>query len=98
MRNSVDPRKGHNRPGDELVEGNVLVELDDTVQRRLAREGYQRSAHRQQDECNVDMQYKCSGSSDRVCEAKHRSRTKKRILSLISYAFEPVGDVCTLRK
>ena len=51
----VDPGEEDDGPGDELVEGDVLVELDDAVEWCLASEGDECSAHWKEDEGNVDM-------------------------------------------
>ena len=51
-------------PGGGLVEGDVLVEGNDVVQRRPAQHGDEVPAYGEQDEGNIDMQNESSSTSD----------------------------------
>lgn len=55
MRNCMDPREEDDGPGDKLVEGDVLVELDDAVEGRLTGQGDEGPADGEEDECDINM-------------------------------------------
>lgn len=56
MSDGVKPGEENERPGGELVEGDVLVEWDDTVERSLSGERDQSTADWKEDEGTVDVQ------------------------------------------
>ena len=57
MRNGVNPGEEDDSPGDKLVEGDVLIEWDDVVQRRTAGHRDEVPAYWEEDEGYVNMQY-----------------------------------------
>jgi len=61
---SVNDRPEDDRPGGGLVEGDVLVEGNDIVQRSAAQHGDKASAHGEQDKGDVDMQNESGSTSD----------------------------------
>jgi len=71
VRKRVDPGEEKNRPGDQLVEGDVLVELDDPVQGRLAGQRDERSADGEQDEGDVDVEHQGGRSGNHVRGPKY---------------------------
>lgn len=64
MRSDVDKGEEDDRPGDHLVEGNVLVKGDDVVQCGSAQQGDKVPADGEQDENDIDMQDESSRASD----------------------------------
>lgn len=64
MRYDVDKRPPDNGPGGRLVEGDVLVERNVVVEGRLADEGNEVAADRQQDEDHIDVENERSGTSN----------------------------------
>ena len=55
MGDGVDPRKEDDGPCRRDVEGDVLVELDDAVERRLSGQRDESPADGEEDEGDVDM-------------------------------------------
>jgi hypothetical protein len=49
MSDRMNPRKEYNGPGRGDVKGNVLIELDDAVERCLPSDGNEGTADRQED-------------------------------------------------
>lgn len=58
--NSVDPREEDNGPSGGDVEGDVLVELDDSVERSLTGQGDERAADGEKDQSDVDVEHQRS--------------------------------------
>jgi hypothetical protein len=65
VRSDMDDGPGNNGPCRGFVEGDVLVERYDTVQRGPSEERDEISANRQQDEDDIDMEDKSSCACDR---------------------------------
>lgn len=61
---NVNGCKHNDRPCDRFVECDVLVERDDVVQRRLAKERNEVTANGQQNKNHIDVENKCSRSGD----------------------------------
>lgn len=72
--NGVHPRPEEDGPCRRDVEGNVLVELDDAVQRSLSCERDERSTDREKDQGNIDVQNQRCRSCNHVCRSKRIPR------------------------
>ena len=83
MSERVEPAEEENRPGDEFVEGDVLVELNDAVQGRLSAERDQRAADREEDQGDVEVEYKRCCSRDGVGDAKGCACRRKVIFEVV---------------
>lgn len=70
MGNRVDPREEDDGPCRGDVEGDILVELDDSVERRLSSQGDERSANREKNEGDIDVENQSGRTRD------HESRPK----------------------
>lgn len=64
VRNHVDDSADNDRPGSGFVERNVLVKGDDLVERCATEEGDKVAADGEEDEDNIDVQDKGSGTGD----------------------------------
>lgn len=56
MGNGMDPAEEYDRPGGSNVKGDVLVKLDNAVQRRLARKRNKCTANRKEDESDIEVE------------------------------------------
>lgn len=74
MCDSMHPAKEDDGPGHQLMEGDVLVELDDAVQRRLPCQRDERSTYREDEDRNVEVEDQGSGSRNRVGNTKSSPR------------------------
>ena len=59
---NVDGRADNDGPGGSLVEGDILVEGDDVVQRCATQNRNEVPADRQEDEDDIDMENECSST------------------------------------
>lgn len=62
----VDPAEEENGPSDGDVEGDVLVELDDAVEWRLAGQGDECPADGEQNHGHIEVEYQSCRSSNHV--------------------------------
>jgi len=88
MRNGVYPREEDNRPRRGHMEGNVLIKLNDAVQRRLSSQGDERPADWKENHGHIEMQNQRGSSSYRVCDAEGAPRDVKIVLDLIIHEAE----------
>ena len=72
--NGVHPRPEEDGPCCCDMEGDVLVELDDAVQRSLSGEGDERSADGEQNQGDIDVQNQRCRSGNHVCRSKRIPR------------------------
>ena len=80
------------------MEGNVLVELYDTVQGGLTCQGDERSADREQNHRNIEMESQRSSSCYGICNAKGRSGNTQSVFDLIIYETESEDHCVKQRK
>jgi len=88
MRNRVHPRKENDGPRSGHVESNVLVELYNAIKRRLSSQGNERSADREQDHGDIEMQHQRSGTCYRIREAESTSRYRQVVFDLVIHETE----------
>lgn len=80
VRNGVDPRPEDNGPRGGDVEGDVLVELDNPVQGRLAEQRDEGSAHGEEDDGDVDVEHQRGGPRNDKGEAEVVARGLQAVL------------------
>ena len=79
MGEGVNERPEDDGPGGGLVEGDVLVEGNDVVQRGPAQHGDEVPAYREQDEGDVDMENESGSTSDGWSSGRNgRARTRRK--------------------
>lgn len=83
MSNDVNPGEKHNRPGRRNVEGDVLVELDNTIQGSLSEERDQGSADGEENDADIDVEDQGRGSGNNECEAKDASGSRQAVFDAI---------------
>lgn len=83
MGNGVRPGEEDDGPGDELVEGDVLVELYNAVQGSLTGQRDERAADGEQDHCNVEVKSQSRRSGNGVCDSECRSCTCEVVFDLV---------------
>lgn len=81
--NGVHPREEDNGPGRRDVEGDVLVELDDAVERSLSKERDEGSADGEEDDADIDVEDQSGRSSNDEGEAKGGSRCRQAVLETV---------------
>lgn len=74
MGNGVDPGPEDNGPGGDDVEGDVLVELENSVERRLAQQRDEGSADGEEDDADVDVKNQRGRTCNDESEAKVSTR------------------------
>jgi hypothetical protein len=57
------------------MEFDVIIEWDNVVQRRLAEQGNEVSAHREKDEDDIEVEDECGGAGEWKAEADERTDT-----------------------
>lgn len=79
----VNPAEEENGPGDSNVEGDVLVELNDAVERRLTCQRNKCPADGEQDHGDVEMQYQRCRSSNHVRRSEDIAGSLKIVLDSV---------------
>lgn len=81
--NGVDPGPKDDGPGGGDVESDVLVELDNAVERRLAQEGDEGAADGEEDDADVDMEDKGGRTGDGKGESEGIAGALERVLEAV---------------
>ena len=66
----MHPCEKNDRPCDQLMEGNVLIELDDAIQGCLSEKGDQRPADGEQNDGDIEVKDQGRGSSNGISNAE----------------------------
>ena len=88
MGDGVKPGEEDDRIGRGDVEGDVLVELDDTVERRAPKQRNERTADGEENHSHIDMKHQSRSSRYGKCEAKCLLRALQALLLGIVHAAE----------